>query len=380
MNETVLDNATLVLTDEVVSGHLVVRDGLIATIGQGRANVAGAIDFEGDHLLPGLVELHTDHVESHLFPRPRVKWNPQAAVLAYDAQIAASGITTVFDSLRVWPDDKAPSIDGEAGPLAQIIAALGGQGLLRADHHVHLRCEVAAERVADDAEALMRQADVRLISLMDHTPGQRQFLTETHFRSYYQKKSGITDAEMDEIVALRLHAHELYSAPNRARLVALARERGIVLASHDDATDAHVAEAVEDGVAIAEFPTTTEAATGSHRAGIRVLMGAPNVVRGGSHAGNIAAETLAREGTLDILSSDYVPASLMIAAFALPQRVEGIDLPAAVAMVSANPAAATSLADRGRLAEGLRADLVRVRLADGVPVVRTVWRSGERVA
>ncbi|HSI40971.1 MAG TPA: alpha-D-ribose 1-methylphosphonate 5-triphosphate diphosphatase [Xanthobacteraceae bacterium] len=379
MNETVLANARLVLPDAVLEGHAVLREGRILEIGTGRVP-PGALDLGGDFLLPGLVELHTDHVEGHLHPRPRVKWNTLAAVLAYDAQIAASGITTVFDSLRVWPDAKAVGVDGDAPELAATLRQAQQAGILRAEHHVHLRCEVAADGVVEDASALLEAGDVRLISLMDHTPGQRQFLTEHAFRAYYKKKSGVSDAEMDIIVAERLDAHHRHARANRERLVALARGRNIVLASHDDATDAHVAEAVADGVAIAEFPTTAHAAAGSHAAGIRVLMGAPNLVRGGSHTGNVAAEGLARAGVLDILSSDYVPASLLLAAFALPERVAGISLPQAVRLVSAHPAEAAGLADRGRLAPGLRADLVRVKLSEGVPVVRTVWRAGERVA
>ncbi|QIB32806.1 alpha-D-ribose 1-methylphosphonate 5-triphosphate diphosphatase [Ancylobacter pratisalsi] len=379
MNETIYANARLVLPDEVRHGHLVVRDGRIAEIGEGAVPRA-ALDMAGDYLLPGFVELHTDHVEGHLYPRPRVMWNAFAAVTAYDAQIAASGITTVFDSLRVWPDKRAVGMDGDAPLLARTLSQAGQAGLLRAEHHVHLRCEVAADGVVEDARALMDACDVRLISLMDHTPGQRQFLTETHFRSYYKKKSGMSDAEMDIIVADRMSAHALHARPNRVRLVELAHERGIVLASHDDATDAHVEEAVADGVAIAEFPTTPHAANGSHRAGIRVLMGAPNVVRGGSHTGNVAAADLARAGVLDILSSDYVPGSLLLAAFALPQMVEAITLPQAVAMVSANPADAASLTDRGRLASGQRADFLRVSDAGPAPVARMVWREGERIA
>lgn len=379
MTETVFANARLVLPDEVRQGHLVVRDGRIAEIGEGAAPRA-ALDMGGDYLLPGFVELHTDHVEGHLYPRPRVMWNAFAAVTAYDAQIASAGITTVFDSLRVWPDKRAIEMAGDAPLLAATIRQASEAGLLRAEHHVHLRCEVAADGVVEDVEALMEATDVRLISLMDHTPGQRQFLTEDKFRSYYKKKSGLTDAEMDIIVTERMKSHKLHAGANRARLVELARARGIALASHDDATDEHVTEAIEDGVAIAEFPTTDRAADGSHAAGIRVLMGAPNIVRGGSHTGNVAAESLARRGVLDIMSSDYVPGSLLLAAFALPGLVEGIDLPQAVAMVSANPAAAAGLADRGRLAQGLKADIVRVADAGPAPVARAVWRDGERVA
>jgi alpha-D-ribose 1-methylphosphonate 5-triphosphate diphosphatase len=173
--------------------------------------------------------------------------------------------------------------------------------------------------------------------------------------------------------------HQLYSAKNRENLVALARRSRIALASHDDATVEQVQEAIADGVSIAEFPTTLEAAARSHDAGIRVLMGAPNVVRGGSHSGNIAAQELAVDGMLDILSSDYVPSSLLLAAFELPERAPSFDIAKAIRLVTANPAAASGLLDRGEIVVGKRADLVRVATHGVVPVVRTVWREGVRV-
>ncbi|MDI4667031.1 alpha-D-ribose 1-methylphosphonate 5-triphosphate diphosphatase [Xanthobacter autotrophicus] len=379
MTEQVFANARLVLADEIVTGHLTVRDGRIAAIGTGAVPM-GAEDLEGDYLLPGLVELHTDHVEGHLAPRPKVRWNPLAAVLAHDAQIAASGITTVFDSLRVWPDRKAVGMDGDAPVLIRALKEARAAGVLRADHLIHLRCEVPTDTVVEDAAAILDTTDVHLISLMDHTPGQRQFASVDQFRSYYMKKSGITAEEMDVIVATRLDFHERFARENRAGLVALAHAHGCVVASHDDGTPEHVAEAIGDGVAVAEFPTTEEAARLSHDAGIRVLMGAPNLVRGGSHTGNVSAEALARAGLLDILSSDYVPSSLLWSAFDLHRRVPSIPLPRAVRMVTKTPAEVAGLTDRGEITQGRRADLVRVTLAGDMPVVRSVHRAGRRVA
>ncbi|ABS66559.1 alpha-D-ribose 1-methylphosphonate 5-triphosphate diphosphatase [Xanthobacter versatilis] len=379
MTEQVFANARLVLADEIVTGHLTVRDGRIHAIGTGAAPQC-AQDLEGDFLLPGLVELHTDHVEGHLAPRPKVRWNPLAAVLAHDAQIAASGITTVFDSLRVWPDKKAVGMDGDAPVLIRALKEARAAGVLRADHLIHLRCEVPTDTVVEDAAAILETTDVHLISLMDHTPGQRQFASVDQFRSYYMKKSGITAEEMDVIVATRLDFHERFARENRAGLVALAHAHGCVVASHDDGTPEHVAEAIGDGVAVAEFPTTEEAARLSHDAGIRVLMGAPNLVRGGSHTGNVSAEALARAGLLDILSSDYVPSSLLWSAFDLNRRAPSIDLPRAVRMVTKTPAEVAGLTDRGEIAQGRRADLVRVTLAGDMPVVRAVYRAGQRVA
>ncbi|MEP9353927.1 alpha-D-ribose 1-methylphosphonate 5-triphosphate diphosphatase [Xanthobacter sp. KR7-65] len=379
MTEQVFANARLVLADEILAGHVTVEDGAITAIGTG-AVPPGSEDLGGDYLLPGLVELHTDHVEGHLSPRPKVRWNPLAAIFAHDAQIAASGITTVFDSLRVWPDRKAVGMDGDAPLLIAALDEARAAGALRSDHFIHLRCEVPTDTVVEDAEAILSRTRVHLISLMDHTPGQRQFASEEHFRSYYMKKSGISAAEMDVIVAARLEFHARYARQNRAGLVALAHAHGCVVASHDDGTSEHVAEAIGDGVAIAEFPTTEEAARLSHEAGIRVLMGAPNLVRGGSHTGNVSAESLARGGRLDILSSDYVPSSLLWAAFDLTRRVPSIALPEAVRMVTKTPAEVAGLSDRGEIAIGRRADLVRVGLAGEMPVVKGVWREGRRVA
>lgn len=379
MTEQVFANARLVLADEIISGHITVTNGAISAIGTG-AVPAGAEDLGGDYLLPGLVELHTDHVEGHLAPRPKVRWNPFAAMLAHDAQVAASGITTVFDSLRVWPDKKAVGMDGDAPLLIAALEQARAADALRAEHFIHLRCEIPTDTVVEDAEAILKKTPVHLISLMDHTPGQRQFATIDQFRSYYMKKCGISAEEMDVIVTSRLDFHARYARDNRAGLVALAHAHGCVVASHDDGTPEHVAEAIGDGVAIAEFPTTEEAARLSHEAGIRVLMGAPNLVRGGSHTGNVSAEELARGGRLDILSSDYVPSSLLWAAFDLTRRVLSIQLPEAVRMITKTPAEVAGLADRGEIAIGRRADLVRVALAGEMPVVKGVWREGRRVA
>jgi alpha-D-ribose 1-methylphosphonate 5-triphosphate diphosphatase len=161
--------------------------------------------------------------------------------------------------------------------------------------------------------------------------------------------------------------------------VARAQARALPLASHDDATHEHVQEAVENGMIIAEFPTTREAAQASRKAGLAVLVGAPNLVMGGSHSGNIAAIDLLRDGDADILSSDYVPASLMESVFKLSDAGVGISLPGAVRAASLTPARAVGLGDRGEIAPQRRADLVRVRESEGAPVVRAVWRAGERV-
>ena len=283
--------------------------------------------------------------------------------------------------LRVWREDGAEEVDGRAGVLAEAITSARDANLLRADHFLHLRCEIPMPSVVEEAKELIGRPDVRLMSLMDHTPGQRQFRDEVKLRDYYRGKGGgMTDAELDILFERRFAYQKAYAATNMREIVALAHQYQIPLASHDDTTDENVTDAIRDRVSVAEFPTTVEAARGLHQAGIGILMGAPNVVRGGSHSGNIAAVDLAREGLLDILSSDYIPSSLLMAALQLPQRVPAIDLASAIRTVTKTPAEAVGLADRGEIAAGKRADLIRVHVAREVPVVRSVWREGHRVA
>lgn len=377
-NSTILANARIVLSDEVVEGSLAIEDGKIAEILPGRS--FGGEDLGGDFLLPGLVELHTDQIEGHHHPRSGVVWNEIAAIQAHDGQVATSGITTVLDAMRVGTDENTRS---KAEDVAELAAALGratSEGRLRAEHFLHLRCEVSADDAVDGFALLQEHPRLKLVSLMDHAPGQRQFHDMDALKAYLTDKFAMSDAEFEDYAATRI-AQSQRNAPGHRRAIADAcAARGIALASHDDATLAHVEEAVALGTRIAEFPTSIAAARASREAGMKVLMGAPNVVRGRSHSGNISAIALLRAGLLDVLSSDYVPFSLIQAVFALADGGEA-DLPAATRLASANPAAAIGLTDRGTIAEGLRADLTRISHRTGEPpVVRAVWREGRRVA
>lgn len=376
-----LANARIVLADDVIeNGWVSISGGVITEIGEGQAPERGE-DFEGDLLIPGLVELHTDHLEAHYVPRPKVYWEPVSAVVSYDGQLAACGVTTVLDSLRVWREDATDFVDGEAMRLATAITTARDANLLRADHYLHLRCEVPMPGVVNEASALFGRPDVRLASLMDHTPGQRQFRDEEKLRTYYRgKNAGISEADLSLMFEARINYQRQYGAENHRALVGLAQKHGTPLASHDDTTLDHVEQAIGDGVSIAEFPTTLEAADALHGAGIRVMMGAPNLVRGGSHSGNIATSDLARAGMLDILSSDYVPSSLLSAAITMPTLVPDIALPAAIRTVTKTPAEAVGFDDRGEIVVGKRADILRVHVSHNVPVVRSVWRTGRRVA
>jgi len=380
---TFFTNARVVTPDDVFLGSVVVEDGLVAAVEprpQAVRSAAGStVDVGGDYLVPGVVELHTDVLERHAIPRPGVHWPEVPAVLAYDSQLVGAGITTVLDSLAIGYLVDTGQRPRDPRPLVEAIRTARAAGLLRADHYLHMRCEVSTELVVQDFTPFADDPMVRLVSLMDHAPGQRQFVDVAKYREYNQGRYGLTDAQLDALVERRLEERARYADEHRAAITALCRKHGLPVASHDDATVAHVDEAMQAGAAIAEFPTTLEAAQAAHEYGLAVLAGAPNLVRGQSHSGNVPAAELAVRGWLDVLSSDYVPASVLHGAFLLHLR-HGMSLPRAIATVSATPARRVGLDDRGAVVAGKRADLVRVRVAGDVVVVRGVWCGGERAA
>lgn len=379
MHEYVLTNARIVLADEVIVGSVKIDNGLIADI-DGPSGLSSAHDYHGDYLIPGLVELHTDNLERHAMPRPRSYWPVESAVINHDREIAAAGITTVFDALSVgFPDQESRSLDSIKG-MTKAISQLNARGVLKAEHFLHWRCEVSGDGMYDFIEPLSDNDRTALFSIMDHTPGQRQFTSLDTYYTYYQGKYGLSDEDMEALIETRVAARERNSDANRTKIVNLAHSKNIPIASHDDATLEHVDEAIRDGIVVAEFPTTIEAAKASHDNNLAVLLGAPNVVRGQSHSGNVSARDLANAGVLDILSSDYMPFSLLYGAVLLERHSENITLPQAIATVTRNPAYKVGLEDRGEIAIGQRADLVRFRFNDDVPNIMEVWNGGDRVA
>ncbi|MCF8147047.1 MAG: alpha-D-ribose 1-methylphosphonate 5-triphosphate diphosphatase [Sulfuritalea sp.] len=380
---TIFTNARLVLDDEVVNGSLLSHNGTIERIDQGTSAVNGVIDLQGDYLMPGMVEVHTDNFERHLMPRPKVRWDDAPALLAHDAEIAAAGITTVLDALGVGEADPDSVRGSEWDSVLDCIQEFSDRGSLRADHLLHVRCELPAPNTLELFAPFVGNPMVRMISLMDHTPGQRQWENLEHAWIYFSGKKGWSRAKFDERVAMSIELQALYAQPHRAYFTAYCKEHQIALASHDDTTVAHVEQAFAEGATVCEFPTTVAAAQAARDRKMLTIMGGPNVVRGGSHSGNVSAIELAQLGLMDILSSDYVPGSLLSAVVRLTETA-GLTLPQAVALVSRNPAKSIGLNDRGSIAPEMRADLVQMRittLADGrqQPIVRAVWRGGVRV-
>lgn len=372
-------NARIVTADQVLHGTLSVRDGLFAGLSPA-ANGSSADDWQGDYLLPGMVELHTDNLEKHLMPRPKVQWPVLPAILAHDAQIVAAGITTVLDAIGVGDIDPESVRTQTLHACVQGLRSARQAGLLRADHYLHLRLELAEADLLSLFTPFLQDDRLRLVSLMDHTPGQRQWADLEHYRTYVTGKRGWSEQKVEQMLGVLYERQQQHAAHNRSAVVRLCRQQPypVPLAAHDDTTSDHVLEGVRDGVCISEFPTTLQAARSAREHGLAIVMGAPNRVRGGSHSGNVSASELARHGLLDMLSSDYVPSSLLHGAFLLQQ--DGYTLPQAIAAVSRTPARQIGLHDRGEIATGLRADFLRVRCIDEVPVVLGVWKQGRQIA
>jgi len=346
-----LANANLVLRNLVLRGSITIADGDIVQIIQGESVPVGAIDCEGDYVLPGLVELHTDNLERHIEPRPKVDWPHLPALISHDAELASTGITTVFDAMRVGSIHNAKSrYNAYARDLADQLLACREAGYFKISHFLHLRAEICSETLLEELAEFGQDDRIGIVSLMDHTPGQRQFSDLAALKIYIAKRRGMSDADFEDHVIRLKGLQQKYGAAHLTGAVKEAERLGAVLASHDDTTVDQVEQSRKNGVHFAEFPTTIEAAEACRAQGIAVMMGAPNIIRGGSHSGNVSAAELAQAGLLDIISSDYVPSALLLSAFRLAQLW------------------------------GLRGSVLRVKQAGDQPLLRGVWSSGVRVS
>lgn len=379
MTETRIFSDVIVTPEGVVRGEVVIRDGEILAV-DGRAGPSvSALDWTGDTLIPGLVDIHTDNLEKHFQPRPGALWDAYGAALAHDGQCASGGITTVLDSLSLHGRKDGLDRKDALGPMIGGVDAAQADGALRADHLLHLRCEVTNPELLNLLEPHADNPRLRLLSVMDHTPGQRQTANVQRLEER-MAAAGRSAEEIDEMIAKRHAGRDPSVAQsNRRSVVAFAREYGVPICAHDDATIEHVDEAHDDGCVIAEFPVTLEAALHAKSLGMMICMGGPNFVRGSSHSGNLSARECAEHDVLDILASDYVPLSMLRSAFMLIDDF-GWAPEKAISTVAGGPALSVGLTDRGHITPGLRADLVRVTRRSGWPVPAEVWRQGQRVA
>lgn len=371
-------NAKMVLADRVMGGGLRVEGGVIVEIGP---ETPGAIDFGGHFVIPAAIDLHTDHVEKHVIPRGGVRWDYRTALLAHDAVVAAAGIGTVFDSLSVGAAMANPERREILGPLVDALETLAASGAFRAEHWLHMRCEISDPDTIELVDRNIGRDITRLVSSMDHTPGDRQSLDIDKWTRHMAAHMGVDLEDGRRRTAELMERSVRVGATVRAHIAASALRRDLPLMSHDDRTEDHVDLAQSEGASISEFPTTLAAARYAKAKGLTVIAGAPNYLLGGSQSGNVALKDLLAENLVDALASDYVPASMISAAFAIaadpdmPQT-----LPAAVGLITAGPARLAGLADRGEIAVGKRADLARVAQNDGRPRVAALWREGARVS
>ncbi|UVK48176.1 alpha-D-ribose 1-methylphosphonate 5-triphosphate diphosphatase (plasmid) [Mesorhizobium sp. AR07] len=373
-----LNNFEIVLEDRVIEqGALRIEGGVIAEIKEGLVANA-AVEGNGRLLLPGFVDMHGDMIEKEVEPRVNVRMPLVLGIYDLDRKLASCGVTTAFAALSFQPEiyGHIRSIEHTS---AMIGALTGMRDELLVDHHVHARIEVTFPSALPTVERLLNAGAVGLISLMDHTPGQGQYRDIEKHVANVAKQHGINESAAAELVRKRMSdkaaggdsMHVVMDLAN------LARTRAVPLASHDDDTLEKVALMHCLGVAISEFPITLEVAAEARRQGLATAMGAPNALRGVSYSGNLSAREAYENGVLDILASDYHPSAILPALLALGDIGSG-GLPASVALATANPAQALGFVDRGRIAEGLRADLV-VAERGSMPRLRATIRGGRMI-
>ncbi len=382
----VIGHVRAVLSDRVLDdARVVVRSGRIAEVGPHPPGSGADVDGGGLLCLPGLVDVHSDGLEKERRPRPTAPLPWDFALASFEGKLRAAGVTTVLHG-AAFGDGGTPSNDrsvAEAHALCRTVAA-GPTGPVehRILHRLDVRCPagLAALRTlltSPGKPAAGPDAGPALVSHEDHTPGQGQYADRIHYERYVQGVQEITEGQarhrVDQVIVER--GNQLATRDESLRwLGELARVGAVRLFGHDPDSPAEIEALSRRGGAVAEFPTTVEAARAAVEHGMPVVMGAPNVLRGGSHSGNVSARELAQLGLVTALASDYLPSGLLAAMFLLvEQRV--CTLPAAVRLVTSGAASVVGLTDRGSLTEGLRADLVLLRDAGPWPLVRATLRA-----
>ncbi|MGV9798013.1 alpha-D-ribose 1-methylphosphonate 5-triphosphate diphosphatase [Mycobacterium sp. NPDC003449] len=352
--------------------YVTIHNGVIEAVGQDAPPRATVIDLGQVDLLPGLVDLHSDALNPRSQPRPRTRFPLDATLLQVDAEAVANGVTTQCLCLTV--DDDLQTSNDIADPSDWLNALKSQKRHLRADTMLHVRFELSAERWCLSQD-LADPAFTRIVSYMNHAPGVGQYSRDSSAwdQANLRCRDGNPVDRKRFATARAGRARDVSSRRQEAAM--LATDAGLRLASHDDLTRQDVIEADRAGASICEFPLTLEAAVEAQRAGLHVVMGAPNAWRGSSHLSWLSARDAIAEGVVNALVSDYHPASLIHAVYGL---AEDGDLPwaTAVKLVTDGPAVVGGFPDRGRIAEGFAADLTAVDISAGLPVVKQAWRAG----
>lgn len=376
MQSTYLTHARVVMPDRVLEDSAVlIDDGRIVAIEPAGARAGREIDLGGQTLLPGLVDLHCDAIEKEAEPRSRVLFPLDFAVAQVDRRNAAAGITTPYHALSFANSEWGVRNNQTAAEVVRTVRAFRRHSLV--DNRVHCRYEVTDATSVDVLRALMDEGAVDLLSVMDHSPGQGQFKTLESYLQYMMGNHAMSREQAEEAAQAKTHARDGAVARVEA-LLSHARALGIPTASHDDDSIHRIATMRNLGVAMSEFPITLDTARAAVSCGLPTILGAPNVLRGQSQSGSMRAIDAVRAGVASCLCSDYQPSALIAAAFAVATQTD-LTLPQAAALVTLNPAQACGLSDRGRIAPGLRADLVAVAQVGGQPLVSHTWSAGRLV-
>jgi alpha-D-ribose 1-methylphosphonate 5-triphosphate diphosphatase len=374
----VLGHVRAVLSDRVVDdARVVVRSGRIAEVGPHPGGSAADVDGGGAYCLPGLVDVHSDGLEREHLPRPGAEVPWRFALLSFEGKLRAAGITTVFHG-AAFGDGGSPAHARSVPAARALCDEVFERGDGPVDHRVLHRLDVrCAHGLAALRERLAAVDGPAVVSHEDHTPGQGQYADRRYYERFLVGTKGLDEGQarrhVDELIAERAaRAHVRDEA--LAWLGEQARRGAVHLLGHDPTSRAEIDALAARGGVVAEFPTTVEAAEAARERGMPVIMGAPNALRGGSHAGNASARELAARGLVTALASDYLPSGMLAAVFLL--AAESVTtLPAAVRLVTAGAADAVGLADRGALDAGRRADLVLVEPGTPWPLVRAALRA-----
>jgi alpha-D-ribose 1-methylphosphonate 5-triphosphate diphosphatase len=370
-----LVNARIVLVDEVLEdASLLMDEGLIAAINPESGGDAEVIDLQGKLLMPGMVDLHCDALEKEVEPRPNVHFPLDFACAQADKRNAAAGITTVYHALSFANDELGVRNNAFAAEVAQAVHDWRPHGLV--DNRVHCRYEITDESGLPILKQLLVDDAMHMVSMMDHTPGQGQFKDMAAYRDYLTRTYKKTADEVAVIVERKVEAASGAFA-RMQELANAAHAAGISVASHDDDSAERVETMLGIGADISEFPINLDAARAAKAAGMSTIFGAPNIIRGKSQSGSMKAIEAIHEGVADCLCADYAPATLIVAVMSIPQKSD-LTLAQAIGLVTANPARAAGLEDRGLIEVGRRADLIAVGQPGGVPQVTDTWVHGEQ--
>ncbi len=353
-----LSDVRLVLPDCVLpSASLRLENGKIAEVIDGAAKKP---DLHGSGLtaISGLVDLHGDMLERELEPRPGAAFPIEVSLLELDKRLAAAGITTAYAAIS-FSESRAKHLRSEERAKEIVQGVAGLRGSLLTDMRIHARFEITNHRAAPVLKDLLADGMVDMVSLNDHTPGQGQYRDLEKFISYISSWQDKSREEVENNVRERIQ--KAADAPPAwdviGEITALARQAGMVVASHDDDSPEKVALVQSVGASLSEFPVSLEAAKAAKSLGMQIIMGAPNALRGSSHTGNLSALDALEHGVLDILASDYYPAAMLRAALEIVKKGL-LELPEAINLVSYNPARAVGMHNRGSLEVGRQADIV----------------------